>query len=176
MKSCSKCGEEKSLEEFYRAKSASDGRQSWCKDCHRVQSREWKQDNPERYKKCEKLRREANPQRMAEIAKRSRTKRRDKAVAELKQWRQRNPVRKKELEKRARERHPQKARAHQAINNAVMRGKIVKPAACEECEGLIADPCELHAHHEDYARPLDVEWLCRDCHNQRHRVSLAYPK
>jgi hypothetical protein len=26
----------------------------------------------------------------------------------------------------------------------------------------------VDAHHDDYARPLDVTWLCRRHHQQRH--------
>jgi hypothetical protein len=27
---------------------------------------------------------------------------------------------------------------------------------------------KLHAHHEDYKRPLNVIWLCRSCHQRIH--------
>lgn len=31
----------------------------------------------------------------------------------------------------------------------------------------------LNAHHADYSRPLDVEWLCIGCHSRRHRGVAA---
>jgi len=39
---------------------------------------------------------------------------------------------------------------------------------------LEAQPCErcgtgvVQAHHEDYAQPLVVRWLCRPCHEAVH--------
>lgn len=35
-KICRKCGENKPLDDFYRNKMGADGRQSWCKSCHRT--------------------------------------------------------------------------------------------------------------------------------------------
>jgi len=38
-------------------------------------------------------------------------------------------------------------------------------------------PCEVcgrvktEAHHEDYARPLEVRWLCKSHHTDEHRIS-----
>lgn len=50
---------------------------------------------------------------------------------------------------------------------AVASGKLIKPELCEEC-GFPTRPERLHGHHEDYARPLDVLWLCDLCHHKRH--------
>ena len=51
------------------------------------------------------------------------------------------------------------------LQNAVRRGEIKKPNACQLCEALK----ELDAHHVDYGRPLDVMWLCHPCHGRVHR-------
>jgi len=44
MKRCSRCGEEKPVEEFYRFKGHSSGRQAWCKDCMAEANKEWRAD------------------------------------------------------------------------------------------------------------------------------------
>jgi len=61
-----------------------------------------------------------------------------------------------------RARNPEKYKAHCALNNALRDGKINKPGHCELCEreGV------LHGHHYDYSYPLDVIWLCAECHGQ----------
>jgi hypothetical protein len=38
------------------------------------------------------------------------------------------------------------------------------PQPCERCGRE-----DTHGHHEDYSKPLDVNWLCPPCHGERHR-------
>lgn len=54
-------------------------------------------------------------------------------------------------------------RARWLAKNAVARGKLV-PQPCERC----GSEKHVEKHHEDYARPLDVRWLCRGCHKAEH--------
>lgn len=65
-----------------------------------------------------------------------------------------------------RKQNPAKVRAQILLHNAVARGKIARQP-CERCGAPRAD-----AHHEDYTKPLDMRWLCRMHHRQRH-VELA---
>jgi len=44
---------------------------------------------------------------------------------------------------------------------------LEKPAVCHHCQLPSKRP--LHAHHEDYSKPLDVVWLCSACHRFFHR-------
>lgn len=57
-----------------------------------------------------------------------------------------------------------------AVRRAVAAGELVRPSACEECgvEPGVGRGKTLKAHHEDYARPLDVRWLCASCHAVLH--------
>lgn len=47
----------------------------------------------------------------------------------------------------------------------VRRGKITKEP-CVKCGNE-----DSQAHHEDYNKPLDVIWLCRECHMELHNVA-----
>lgn len=60
--------------------------------------------------------------------------------------------------------NPDKYAAHIATNNAIRDGKLTKQP-CEVC-GTMKN---IHAHHDDYSKPLDVRWLCAAHHRQWHR-------
>ena len=53
-----------------------------------------------------------------------------------------------------------KRKAAIAVNVAREAKKLRAPAVCERCDR----PGRTNAHHHDYDRPLDVEWLCNPCH------------
>ena len=56
------------------------------------------------------------------------------------------------------------------VAKAVARGKLV-PQPCEVCgfEGKARDGRRaVHAHHDDYSKPLEVRWLCKKHHDAVH--------
>ena len=65
--------------------------------------------------------------------------------------------------------NPRKSRARNAVENALRYGRLTR----KPCEVCGCDKAE--AHHEDYSKPLDVVWLCRTHHMQRHRTSIHAP-
>jgi hypothetical protein len=70
--------------------------------------------------------------------------------------------------KRWRESHPAAYKAQTAVNNAIRDKRLVK-GICAFC----ATDNNVHAHHKDYSRPLDVVWLCAQCH---HRLHATFPE
>jgi hypothetical protein len=62
---------------------------------------------------------------------------------------------------------PEARAAHVILGNAVKGGRLEKPTYCSRC-GVKPKRRDMHAHHEDYAKPLDVIWLCVKCHNSKH--------
>lgn len=59
-----------------------------------------------------------------------------------------------------------KEKARITLHNAINRGKVSRPPRCERCHAT----CKPHGHHEDYSKPLTVQWLCRPCHGYVHRL------
>lgn len=63
-----------------------------------------------------------------------------------------------------RKRNPVKAKAHAVVARSIRSGNL-SPLPCEVC----FDTHDLHAHHDDYLKPLNVRWLCSKHHSQWHR-------
>jgi hypothetical protein len=145
-KRCTKCGETKPLEAFYRNRRNRDGRQVSCKACDRA----YKRANPEKKRDQERRWRARHPEVARAIGKRSREKRREQI---------------KETARRASVSPAGRARA--ALARAIKRGDMVRPDVCEDC-GQCPETV-LHGHHPDHSKQLEVEWLCNPCHAKRHR-------
>lgn len=59
-------------------------------------------------------------------------------------------------------RHKTRFDARRAVRDAVKRGDLTR-LPCEKCGEAVS-----FAHHPDYSKPLEVEWLCRPCHTAEH--------
>lgn len=55
-------------------------------------------------------------------------------------------------------------------NEYQRRGKLKK----KPCEACGSDKAEKH--HDNYDKPLEVTWLCRECHLKKHREAQAAVK
>lgn len=68
-----------------------------------------------------------------------------------------------------RARHPEKNRARAKVAGALRAGRL-KKLPCEVCGAL-----KVEAHHADYAKPLEVQWLCHQHHRQAEGRYVVTP-
>jgi len=69
-----------------------------------------------------------------------------------------------EYQTQYRTRKPNAYKAIIMVNNAKRDGKLFE----ESCE-ICGSNNRIHAHHDDYLKPLNVRWLCAAHHKQWHR-------
>tara|TARA_R110000851_G_C12737624_1_gene530483 strand:+ start:80 stop:568 length:489 start_codon:yes stop_codon:yes gene_type:complete len=150
-KECFKCGEAKPLSSFYKHPQMADGRVNKCKECNKKDVSKNYRANIEHYKKYEQGR-AMEPHRVEARDKYIRTDAgREASIRSKRKWIRRNPI---------------KRMASTIVGNAVRDGRLEKP---NDCEGCGSTPKRLHGHHDDYAFPLVVRWLCPGCHNKWHK-------
>ena len=58
--------------------------------------------------------------------------------------------------------------ARSYLEEYVKRGKVERKTECERCGSNI----KVQAHHRDYSKPLEVEWICLRCHMIEHYVGF----
>lgn len=66
--------------------------------------------------------------------------------------------------------YPERLKARTVVNNAVKRGKLLRPNTlrCHYCE----KQAEQYHHWRGYKQSLDVIPICRECH-QKHKRKIA---
>lgn len=152
-KTCKRCCVSKLETAFYSHPRMADGRLSFCKECVRARARNHRAENLERIQEYDRNRPNADERRMQN---RERTK---KCMAD--------PVARKRISdarKNWESKNNLKRRAHILVGNAIKYGRL-KKQPCERC----GTAERVAAHHEDYLKPMDVNWFCVPCHAKRHR-------
>ena len=61
------------------------------------------------------------------------------------------------------EKHIKQWKVNIKVFQAIRKGKLIKEP-CVDC-GVEE---KIHAHHEDYSKPLDVVWVCAAHHKKYH--------
>ena len=145
--------------------------------------RAYREAHREEMRAYKKRYREEQHEKVAAGQHRCYVRRREEIIAKTRKWYEENREAGRETRKayakahpeimaegvrRWRAKNPLGAGAHQAVQRALKVGRLVRPDECEECHA----PAFTEAHHEDYAKPLDVDWLCKPCHTARTRGTL----
>ena len=71
-------------------------------------------------------------------------------------------------------REPEKKAANDLVAKAIKSGRLIKPLECSKCKN-IPPRRQLHAHHHDYYKPLEIEWICSKCHGLEHHGEAPEP-
>jgi len=145
MKRCGKCNLLKEQTEFGKNKSTKDGLSSYCRGCKKLSDKNSYQKNKEK---------------RLEVSKKYRKHNKDKIRATQKIWRDNNKDKVRQSFLRAFNKNPEKHKARSKLNFLIYKGKIEKPDKCSICDSVV----NIEAHHVDYTKPLDVEWVCSKCH------------
>lgn len=90
---------------------------------------------------------------------------RDKMREYQRAWKRRNKERVRASNRESRRRNAAKHNARSMIEWYVQKGLVLK-MPCEVCGSTDG----IQAHHDDYSKPLDVNWLCLRHHQERHGV------
>lgn len=72
---------------------------------------------------------------------------------------------------KSRNKFPEKIKARKITFWAIKSGKLLREP-CEVCGSI----SKIHAHHEDYSEPLEVVWLCKKHHIERHKELQSQAK
>ena len=82
------------------------------------------------------------------------------------QWGKANRTKTNRASRDWKARHPRRVKAQGIAWRAILVGVLVREP-CEVC-GTTHD---VNAHHDDYAKPLEVRWLCRPHHAVWHAAN-----
>jgi hypothetical protein len=148
MKTCRSCSLEKTDAEFHIRKASIDGLAAKCRSCQKLYDKA-RADNPDRVKARIYY---AKTSSGIEAANRARQK-----------WSKNNKGKVYETTKLYRKNNPNKSKAHGMVGYAIKVGNLHKEPCCQ-CGAT--EP--VHAHHDDYAKPLNVRWLCAAHHREWH--------
>jgi len=90
---------------------------------------------------------------------------REKSRVRQNKYRQKNKKKADGITARWKKRNAHKSAVHSLVCWAIKAKVMHRKENCEEC-GIY---CKTNAHHEDYSKPMEVQWLCRLCHGKKHR-------
>ena len=148
---CMKCGKDKNNFRTGRNK---------CLDCTHSEYKEWAEKNKLHLQQRGKEWREEN---YLVVLKKNRNygkEHSEERKAYMKKWREEH---KKHIFEYSRS-NPEYKNIKSKLHYHVRAGNIIKSDACEICGSKI----NIQAHHQDYSKPLSVNWLCKWCHERVH--------
>src|SRR5438093_12051362 len=88
--------------------------------------------------------------------------------AKCKAWREAHPERSRKSQRKWRLNNSDKRKVHQLITYRTHKGTLIRQP-CLVCGA------HAHAHHPDYGKPFQIEWLCPGVRNSIGGGNLSVP-
>lgn len=173
MKTCIKCGEEKPVEQFpkYKDRKGEYAYYNECKSCRSAYKKKHYEKDKQAYLDRAKAQREKDPEAYKAYLKEYYRENKETLRKKQKEYMM-NPEA-QEMRRGIFRRYlnnPQnqiKNQSRAITRRAIANGIITRPNTCEICGG----ECKPEAHHEDYTKPLEVIWVCKQCHENIHHLN-----
>jgi len=96
----------------------------------------------------------------------------EKICLQKKEYRNNNKSKLRKIDNDRYYRDKDKRIAVSKLKYAVDSGMFERPNKCSKCQ----IECKPHGHHTDYSKPLDVVWLCEECHLKEHGRMVVLPR
>jgi len=148
MKTCIKCKKNKPKDCFYKHSMMKDGYLNECKECTKERSRNERNNNIDYVRNYDRER--------GKLLKRKNN---------CKIYALNNPEKIKIHKLKWENNNKYKRLAQNKLSNAIRDGKIIKPKQCSKCNKTN----NIQGHHFDYSKPLEVIWVCPQCHANIHK-------
>jgi hypothetical protein len=190
MKKCWRCKEEKDESEYGKNKNQKDGLWGYCKPCVSEMGKAERTKRPDYFREKSKQYREKNADKWKETCRKNYLKYQEEKKNQQRKyyWENQQEIRKKankrnqtpevrakrkEYRQRTKERFSETHPAHKMVMYAIKLGLLMRPENCELCK----KECRPEGHHNDYSKPLEVIWVCRQCHrNLEKKGELIWHK
>ena len=166
MKTCTKCGEEKALSEYYKKKSGRCGVSAVCNKCEAARYRKWYEENKDNKAAYEKKWREENPEKVAAKDKKYREENKEKAYAATKKWQEENKDKMKAIKHRYKARKAGNGGSFTAQEWRDLKKKYgYKCLCCGEKKKLTADHVIPVSWEGGTSNIDNIQPLCGPCNS-----------
>ncbi len=163
MKRCSKCLRDLSLDNFHLSRTKQYGRTNLCKSCVAQYSRDRRRKKGDVLRRAERNYARANRDRRIAYGRKYNAEHREELRQKSRDYHRGNTQQWQKYAKADARQDPVRLAAYTVLRKARRHG-VINEMPCIRCGSML----NLHAHHEDYSKPLEVEWLCASCHRRRH--------
>ncbi len=180
-KTCSKCKQISSLENFCRNKNLKDGLSAWCRECQKRSTKLWILNNPEKAKQASRNWRHRNPEKYKTSLAQSRSKRKDEIKEYNRLYLVNNREKVNELQRENARRNPERSKNNNAKRRARKKDCQTYFISKRELLKLYGSPCfvcgSIKRIQLDHVIPIarngnhsigNLIPLCQKCNASKH--------